>query len=347
MNFQSLHIDHGSFLLNVRKARNEKLILKTEEIKFKHDCDHVFNPAFVNNIALYRCYVGEQSINDGIYHVHKLQFNEIENNNQAFIFAKKENYQMVNMAYEQPIPAIEKRRGSAVGWSWIGAEDGRFFIHKDIIYIAFTAPSAREQIDNMRGMFIAKLKDAMSNKYIAKEVDNQIGYTRKSEKHWAFIGDAENNNINVIYQLEPFTLGFLDDSLKLLPVAVQTYSCLESSGHTTLNIATNIVKIHQKKDVLVLIYHVKGATYNPHVLLLDAEFPYAPIMTSRDPLEIKADHQDFVYVTSLSTERGTLEANRDDVLVMGIGLSDRGAAYTKLSVKELFALDYIMCNGDD
>ena len=119
-NIQSLHIDHGNFMLNMHKSRDVKVVLKMEIIKFKNDCEHIFNPSFVNNIVIFRCYVGEQSINDGIYHNHKLLFNEIEPSTTSIVNGKSSDFQMMNMAYEPPIEAIERRRGSSVGWSWIG-----------------------------------------------------------------------------------------------------------------------------------------------------------------------------------------------------------------------------------
>ena len=214
--------------------------------------------------------------------------------------------------------------------------------------MVFTAPSTLVQEVIMRSMFIMKLKDAMTSKYTAKEISNKIGYQRKTEKHWGFISNEETGQINVLYQLEPFTLGILDEKYQMFPVYVQEYSCLQSQGHVNLNIATNIIRIRSKKDLLVLIFHAKGAQYNPHILFLDTLFPYLPIMVSREPLDVKSNkNEEFIYLMSLSTERGSLEANKDDILIIGGGLSDRSAAFAKLTVPELFSIDYNMCINDE
>eukprot|EP00835_Amoeboradix_gromovi_P004946 NODE_423_length_8874_cov_0.432023.p2 type:complete len:366 gc:universal NODE_423_length_8874_cov_0.432023:1756-2853(+) len=345
INYQSLQLDFGIINLSPRKLRNSSLNLKMENIQTYHPgCQHVFNPSFLKNLMMYRCFEGEQTINEGIYHNHRIQFNINKDKEVPAVLSKIEELKSIDMSYQAPIEAIEKRRGTGAGWSWIGVEDARFFVNKGVEYVVFTAPSSKVQVQVMRGMFIMKLDDALTGVYSAKEIDNKIGFKRKTEKHWAFIGNKDGT-INVIYQLEPFTLGYLDANYVLIPSFMQDFACLESKGDSSINIATNVILVHHKSDFLFLIYHAKDGSYNPHFLVLEPSYPYAPIMISSKPLKISTTkNENFVYISSLSTERGTLEANIDDIIVVGAGTSDRGTAFAKLTVKDLFGIGYTMCN---
>ena len=330
-----------------RRFNFHSLNLDVTELQLNNDCGNLFNPSFVENMVIYRCYFGERNINEAIYHIHKLQFNQALDNS-SIISINNEHSNSFDMAYEHPLDAIEWRRGHSSGWSWIGAEDGRFIIIKNEYYVVYTAPSQKVQVDVMRGVFIMPLKDAIHNKYTAKEIKNEIGFTRSSEKHWAFLYNPVLDSTFVIYQLEPYTLGIMNSNHILFHHSTRQYTCLQSDNQLmSINIATNAIKIIQTKNMYLLMYHKKYNGYLPYVLLVDADYPHAPLMTSTHPLQFNIENEHFIFVNSLSTTAGKLEATRQDTLVVGLGLSDTAAAYAKVSVADILALHYTVCTVQD
>eukprot|EP00834_Sanchytrium_tribonematis_P005352 NODE_319_length_9908_cov_1.288001.p4 type:complete len:361 gc:universal NODE_319_length_9908_cov_1.288001:5653-4571(-) len=326
-----------------KRVKYYRLKLEVQNLDLSYNnCDHIFNPSFILNMVAFRCYVGEEVINQGVYHLHKIQLNINTNTQKNFLLAGKEYYRIVDMAYTNPIDAIELRRGSALGWSWIGAEDVRPFMLNGIAYLAYTAPSGKMQTQYLRSIFIICLEDAKSNRDTAVEITNTMKFKRSNEKHWAFINESGSESLFAIYQLEPFTVGEVIDS-QLVFSYTKDYTCLEAYGTASINLATNAIKLKLKRDLILLVYNVKDSGYDPFILFLESRHPFVPIMRSKYPLELRSHNGDFVYVNSIATESGLLEAGPDDVLIFGAGIGDFETAFIRIKVSEILKIEYEQC----
>ena len=238
--------------------------------------------------------------------------------------------------------------GNGLRWiGHLGAEDPRVMEYNNELYMYYTMnnPYAERPV---RGMNIIKISDAING----KEEGQFLHYgNREMEKNWLFLNNG--TQLLVLYDLFPYLIGEIAVD-QFIPRIQRNYKCIETFKlEGGIHFASNAIKIdiNGTSEYMFLFNYIRGAElkdrYITHIGFMQAEGDFEILRISAISLNIGLPYESFQYISSLAVKgRSTLNASKNDIIVIGGGLDDSQVFQSEVSLADLLKIPTIGCTAE-